>query len=48
MPKPFSFGIALVEKVGRGLWGVVTAIVANIEDLGWNAEPSQVANNCKG
>lgn len=39
----FSFGIVDIEKIGRGLWCIIAAVVANVESLCRNGEPLKIS-----
>jgi hypothetical protein len=41
-----AFSIARVEEVGGGVRGVVSSVVAYIEDLSIDGEPLEVALSC--
>lgn len=39
----FSFRIVDIEKVGRGLWCIIAAVVANVESLSRDGEPLKIS-----
>jgi hypothetical protein len=39
----FSFGIVDIEKIGRGLWCIITAVVANVESLCGDGKPLKIS-----
>lgn len=40
---PLTLGVAEIEKVGRGLWSVMTPVVADIEGCRRNRQPLQIS-----
>ena len=46
MPHTLAVFIGCIEEVGCGLWGVLSAVGADIEGLGVYRKPSQVSDDC--
>lgn len=43
LPSTLALGVVRVEEVGRGLRGVMSAVVAHVEGLGVDGEPLQIS-----